>query len=111
MAALTVQSITSLSSITPSFAAASSGGDTFENNGRTLLYIKNANVGASRTVTINSLVNCNQGHDHDVEVTVAASSEEMTSFFPMARFNNTTGSASVTYSTEADLTIAAIKVE
>ena len=110
MAAITVQNISLTASLTPSFAAASSGGDYFANNGKIFLYIKNANVGAPRTVTINSQVNCNYGHDHNIEVTVPASSEELVGFFSTDRFNDVSGRVQITYSSEADLTVAAISV-
>ena len=110
MAQLTVQEVSKNSSLTPSFSAASSEGDTFLNNGKVLVYAKNANVGASRTITINSLVDCNQGFDHDITVTIPQSSEEMVGFFETDRFNNSSGQVSMTYDDESDLTIAAIRI-
>jgi hypothetical protein len=109
MAALTVQTVAKTGT-TPTYAAAAAAGDTFANNGRTFLVVKNANVAATRTVTINSLVNCNQGFDHDVAVVVAISSEEWIGPFEPSRFNNSSGSVSATYSSEADLTVAAISI-
>jgi len=107
MAALTVQSIAK-TGLTPSYDSAASGGDTFVNNGRTFFVVKNANVGVARTVTINSLVNCNQGTDHDLSVSVPASSEEWIGPFERTRFNNSSNAVSATYDDEADLTVAAI---
>jgi hypothetical protein len=74
------------------------------------LHVKNANVGATRTVTINSRVACNQGYDHDYAVVVPASGEKMIGTFDTTRFNDSSGSASITYSSEADVTIAALKI-
>lgn len=51
MAALTAQQIT-VTGITPTWAAAASGGDTFENNGVEWLEVWNDHASASRTVTI-----------------------------------------------------------
>ena len=110
MAALAVQTV-SLAGVTPAYVAGAEAGDTFYNDGRTFLHVKNGNGAASRTVTINSLVNCSQGHDHDIAVVVPLSSEKMIGPFPTSRFNNSSNVASVTYSDEADLTIAAIKLE
>jgi hypothetical protein len=110
MAALTVQTILN-TGILPTYAAAAAAGDSFVNNGRTFLHVKNANGGTARTVTINSLVNCSQGFDHDLTISVTASSEKMIGPFEMSRFNNTASSSvTATYSSEADLTVAAISL-
>lgn len=111
MAELTVQSASIRTTLTPSYVACASGGDTFANNGRTLLHFKNANVGASRTVTISSQSSCNQGGTHDITVTVPADSEEMTGFFPPHRFNDSSNDVSMTYDDESDLTVAAISID
>jgi hypothetical protein len=110
MAALTVQTASLGTSLTPTFAAAAAGGDTFANNGRTFLYVKNGS-GAPITVTVNSLVSCNFGVDHDITITVPAGSEEMSGKFPVNRFNSSAGSASITYSDVTSLTIAAISID
>ena len=109
MAELTVQNVSVGASLTPEFTAAASGGDSFANTGKILLYIKNEAV-ASRTVTIASQVECNQGETHNVVVTVPASSEEMVGFFSINRFNDSDGEAQITYDDEADVTVAAISV-
>ena len=110
MAALTVQNITLAASLTPTFAAAAAAGDYVANTGKIFLYFKNANVGVARTVTIHSQVLCSQGVEHDVTVTVPASSEEIIGFFDVNRFNDINGRLQMTYSSEADLTIAAISI-
>ena len=110
MAELTRQQI-STAGIVPTLTAAAAAGDTVDNNGKTFLHVVNANVGDTRTVTINSLVACNQGFDHDIAVTVAASSEEFIGPFPQDRFNNSAGEIAITYSdSAADITIAAFSV-
>jgi hypothetical protein len=110
MAALTVQKIALGTSLTPTFAAAAAAGDTFVNDGRTFVYAKNGS-GAPITITVNSLVNCSQGFDHDVTITVPAGSEECCGSFPPSRFNNSANAVSMTYSAHADLTVAAISLE
>lgn len=110
MALLDVQTMSLATSLTPSFDAAASGGDTFLNNGRTFIYAKNANVGASRTITVNSLTNCDQGEDHNITITVPLSSEELSGPYPPNRFNSPTGVVTMTYDSEADLTIAIISI-
>ena len=111
MAAITVQNVTVTTSLTPSFAAASATGDYFQNNGKILLYFKNASVAEARTVTISAQAECNQGHEHDITVTVSTSSEEIVGFFRMNRFNDKDGRVQITYDNHADLTVAAISVE
>lgn len=106
MAALTVQEISLTTSLTPSFVSADAGGDTFVNNGRTFLYIKNGG-GSPITATVDSLVLCSQGFDHNIDIVVPAGSEEMCGPFNESRFN-TVSSASISYSDVTSVTIAAI---
>jgi hypothetical protein len=64
------------------------GPDTFANTGRELFYIKN--TGAQMTVTFTSGNTCNYGTDHDLVVTIAATTgEEMIGPFPIERFGAT----------------------
>lgn len=107
MAALTVQNITLSTSLTPTFAAADVGGDSFLNNGRTFLYIRNAS-GSPITITVLSQVDCSQGHDHDIIITVPAGSEEMCGPFNVSRFKSVAGVVNVNYSDVTTLTIAAL---
>lgn len=110
MAALTVQNITLTTSLTPSYTAAAAGGDTFVNNGRTFFQMVNGSGGAI-VATFNSLTNCNQGHDHNIEVTIPAGSEEMVGPFPANRFNASDGTGvAVTYDGVTSLTVAAISL-
>lgn len=67
MALLTVSQISLAGIVAPTPAAASAGGDTFVNNGQTFLVCNNASA-AAITVTIDSLVNCDEGFDHNVVV-------------------------------------------
>lgn len=108
MATLTVQNIALTTSLSPTFDAADVAGDEFTNNGRTFIYIKNG--GASPiTATVDSLVNCNQGFDHDIAITVPAGGEVLQGPFNPSRFNDgSTGRVSVTYSDITSVTVAAI---
>lgn len=110
MAQLTVQDVTR-SGLTPSFAAAASGGDSFTNNGSTFLYVKNGGAGAV-TVTIDSQyaplpVGTAQSN---VSVSVDASGEAMIGPLPTRSFNDGDGLAQVTYSGVTSVTVAAIKL-
>lgn len=109
MSLLTVQNV-SLDGLEPSFAAAAEDGDTFVNNCRTFLHVKNADTAVARTVTIDSLVDCNQGHDHDIEVEIPAEEERIIGPFSSSRFNSNTGVVSVTYDDHSDVKVAAISL-
>lgn len=105
MAVLTVLAVAQ-AGVGPTYVAAGAGGDTFANNGNTMLHVKNASGGAL-TVTVDSQKTCDQGFDHDVVVSVPAGSERMIGPFPVSRFGRT---ASVSYSGVTSLTVAAIQL-
>lgn len=106
MALLNVQKA-SLTGLAPAFVAASAGGDSFVNDGKTVLHVKNG--GASEiTVTINSQQPCNYGFDHDVVVAVPAGGERIIGPFRQDRFNDANGQVAVTYSAVTSVTVAAI---
>lgn len=106
MALLTVQQI-GTSGLAPVFVAAAAGGDTFANNGRTYIHVKNASASAV-TVTIDSIAPCNQGFDHNLTVSVPAAGERIIGTFDPARFNNDSSITTVTYSAATSVTVAAI---
>lgn len=108
MAALTVQDVTA-AGVTPSYVAASAGGDTFVNNGKTILHIKNGG-GSSINVTITRAKTCSFGFSHDVVVAVGAGSEKMIGPFPAEQFNNDSGLVAVAYSAVTSVTVAALEV-
>jgi hypothetical protein len=82
-------------------------GDTFVNDGKTFLHVKNANAGTC-TVTIASAVNCNQGVNHPNVVVVAATTgDEIIGDFDPARFGSTVTVTS--YSVTASVLVAAIR--
>lgn len=108
MATLTVQDINA-SGITPSYTAASAGGDEFANDGKTMLHVKNGGV-SSITVTIISQKTCNQGYQHNLTVDVAADGEKMIGPFSAERFNNENGRVQVQYSDVTSVTVAALQL-
>src|SRR3972149_5289353 len=96
MAQLTVQKI-ALTGITPTYNVAAVAGDTFINNGKTFLHVKNG--GASPiTVTIDSKVLSNYGTDVDIVVSIPATSEKIIGLFDAVRFDDAFGIANITYS-------------
>jgi len=104
------QDITGLTGVVPSYAAANVAGNYIQNDGRIILQFKNTN-GATRTVTFNSLKACEQGSDHNVAVTIdATSGNKFVGPFSQERFNDGSGQVGFTYDVVADLTVAAFKV-
>lgn len=86
MAALNVQKTTLLGTTNVAYQAVSAS-DTFENDGKTVLRVKNDGA-APVTATVDSLAPCNQGFDHDATLTVAAGQEGVFGPFPRDRFGS-----------------------
>lgn len=111
MAVLTVQSIVRAGLTDAGGAAASAGGDSFANNGKRFLRVINANGAATRTVTIASQLAAAaipQGAAaSNLAVVVPISGEKWIGPFDPASFNDANGRVVFTYSSEADLTVAA----
>lgn len=80
-------------------------GDTFINNGRTFISVKNADA-TSHTVTVASQVNCNQGVNHPVAVIVAAGEERIIGPFATDRFSDVNGQGVLTYTAVTAMSIA-----
>lgn len=105
MATYTVQQIDLDGETTDLVAVASS--DQFPNNGKTYLHVKNTNA-ATRTITVNSTTNCDQGFDHDVAVVIAATTGDVKiGPFPTARFGTT---VTVSYTATANVTAGAFSL-
>lgn len=92
--------------LNPTFEDANTDGDYFSNDGKTFLVVKNGS-GSPVMVTIDSKIKCNQGFDHDLEISVAASEERWIGPFEVGRF---TGSVVVTYSAVTSVTVGAFKL-
>lgn len=105
MAALTIQA-PSPSGTNLSFTAAAAGGDTFTNDGRTYVRVKNGHS-AAQTVTATALYACNHGTLHNSVVSVPAGGERDIGPFPAARFGDP---VSLSYSGVTALTLAAVSV-
>ncbi|BCJ86452.1 hypothetical protein [Effusibacillus dendaii] len=108
MAVLNVQDITA-SGITPSYTAAAAAGDSFANDGQTMLHVKNGDT-AAHTVTIKSARQCNQGFTHDLTVSVAAGSDKMIGPFSRDRFNDDNGRVQITYDAVTGMTVAVLQL-
>jgi hypothetical protein len=107
MATLTVQN-SLITGLQPTYSAVASS-DVFSNDGRTVIYIKNAG-GSPDTVGIDSAVLCNQGFDHDGGGSVTNATEKVFGPFEPARFNNSNGQVTVTHSFLTSVTCAVLRL-
>lgn len=110
MAVLTVQQI-ARTGLASALAAAAAAGDSFANDGKRFLYVKNGHATLSRTVTLASQLPAGaipQGAAAaNLAVVVPALGERMIGPFDPGAFNDANGRVVATYSTEADLTVGA----
>lgn len=110
MAALTVVQ-PSLTGAVATPVAASAGGDTFANDGKVYLRVKNAHATLPRTVTVDAPGTCDFGAAahaaHDSVRVVAALTEVEIGPFPVDQFSAT---GAVSYSdSAADLSVSAVR--
>ncbi len=106
MALLTVQKM-ALTGVAPSFVAVAAS-DTFPNDGKTYIEVKNGNAGAD-TVTVTAQSTCNQGVLHDSVTSVPATTgDKVIGPFEPTRFNNSSGQCTVTHSVTATVTCAVV---
>lgn len=94
--------------------AAAGGGDSFANDGYTVLYVKNGG-GSPITVTIDAPGGVSpeaaQAFNPDVQFTVAAGAERLIGpFVDKTRFNDANGRVGVTYSGVTSVTVSPIRV-
>jgi len=107
-----VQQMT-ITGITPTFNAANGGGDTFPNDGKTYVHVKNGS-GGSLTITFDAVSGFNDAAYGpitftDTAVAIPAGEERIVGPFPPARFNNTSGRVAMTYSGVTSLTVGVFR--
>lgn len=83
------------------------GGDSFDNDGRTLVLLKT--TGTVVTVTFDSLVPSNYGTDVNAVVVLGATATTVVGPFDPARFNDANGRVGMTYSVITGLTIDVVR--
>lgn len=86
----------------------SAEGNLFDNNGRTVIYIKN-NSPDTRTVGIDSLNDCDQSGDHNLTIKIEAGKTIAIGNFLPRRFNRPDRKVKVTYDNHTGLQIAVVK--
>jgi hypothetical protein len=108
MALLATQQIVN-TGLSPAYAAAAAGGDTFVPGDRTFLHIKNTNA-AARNVTVDSKAPSNYGTDADLAVNVPLTvGDKMIGPLPASRFADpATGLGNLTYDAVTGVTVAII---
>ncbi|MGH3834095.1 MAG: hypothetical protein ACRDSF_00105 [Pseudonocardiaceae bacterium] len=93
------------SGTTPTFSAADVAGDRFANDGRTMVRFKNTNASA-RTVTFAIPITVDGQAVAGKQLTVPATTGDVTTDVFPPEYNNTLGEVSWTYSTITDVTVA-----
>jgi hypothetical protein len=96
-----------LAGVAPAPVAAAGGGDSFDNQGHQLFYVKNGG-GGSITVTFDAPNPDNFGitdNAHDNAVAVAAGAERWIGPFPTNRFNDANGRVQVAYTGVTTVTV------
>lgn len=106
MSVLSVQDVTN-AGLQPSYVAAAAGGDSFPNNGRTVVHVKNGSASAI-TVTIASPQQCSHGFTHALAITVNAGADKLIGPLDPFRFNDNSGNVGITYSSATTVTVAAL---
>lgn len=82
--------------------------DYFTNDGRIFLFFVNGATEA--IVTVDAVIPCEHGVDHNVVVTVPASEDRMIGPFPKDRFNDGNGKVKITYDNVTTITVTAIRL-
>lgn len=108
MATLTVQEY-DRDGLHPDYATCSAGGDTFANNGDTIIHVKNAQGAATATVTIKTQATVDGLAVADKAVTLPATEDAIIGPFPPSIYNTTGGMVELTYDTVVTVTVAAIQ--
>jgi len=110
MAALTVQGIALGGAQKATLVAATAGGDTAVNEGKTFLEVNNADV-SSTNVTISGQQDLPLSTSADKVVAVAASTTKLIGPFPVGNYNRETDeSIVISYSSVTSLTVGAFTV-
>ncbi len=113
MAAMTIQTIDPTTGLAPTYGAVTSS-DTFANDGKTSLYVRNAS-GSSVTVTVTSQVTAATDADlgpvtlTSPTFTVGAGADRVLPFLKPARYNDASGTVTVGYSATTSVTAAAVQ--
>jgi len=90
--------------VDPTYAAIDkTEGNIFVNNGKTFFHVVVADDAAGTlTCTFNCVNPCNYGFDHDIIETIGVGDEVMIGPFQTARYNDSVGKVTVTYTGDCE---------
>ena len=114
MAALTVNSIvlnttgTDIEIGGSNWTTASSSGDYFANPTTGVAYLLVDSSATTCTVTVSSQTTCDQGHTHNIALSVGANETRLIGPFAPNRFNDTNDRVQIAYSTVTDINVCVI---
>jgi len=109
MAVLTVQEV-SRAGITPSYVAVAGGGDSFPNDGRTIVQFKNTNAAARNVTTVTQLTVDGKAVADDVINVPATTGDKIIGPFPPSIYNDVNGRVQLTYDASTNLTVGVFRV-
>jgi hypothetical protein len=107
MTELTVQNVTR-AGLEAAYDAAASGGDEFDNDGKTMLHVKNGATACVVTIDIAKTVDGQAVTDPTV--TVPESEDRFIGPFPPSIYNDADGHVNVSYDDESNVTVAALRL-
>jgi hypothetical protein len=115
--AILTPSVTGYSGVNHTFTAASTGGDSFTNDGKTVVLFANTNA-SSRTLTIaaNTITKQGIGAVAIPSTTISLPNSTtnggvcMAGPFPVDRFNDSNGRVNLSYDAVTGLTVAVVKI-
>ena len=94
MAAITVTEVSRDGSTVQAWSGVSPGGDTFANDGQTMVEFDNRSATTALTVSSDAPFNCDQGFDHNLSVVIAVTTARLIGPFPRSHYGET---VSLTY--------------
>ena len=89
MAALTVTEVSRDGTTVQAWSAVSPTGDTFTNDGQTLIEFDNRSGTTALTVASDAPFNCDQGFDHNLSVVIPVSTARLIGPFPRSHYGET----------------------
>lgn len=100
-----------LPTLTPLNATSLADGVIFINNGKTFFWLVNDSADTDITLIVDCVNPCNYGFTHDLTELVAFGTQKLIGPFQTARFNDTAGKVTITFTgapTPGDITVAAL---
>lgn len=109
MAVLTVQQLTR-AGITPTYAAAAGGGDSFPNDGHTFVQFKNTNAAARNVTIVTQITVDGKAVADDVINVPLTTGDKIVGPFPSGIYNDVNGLIQMTYDAATNLTVGVFRL-